>query len=74
MHEIFKISQFKLPPIYDHNLLIYNSSDIINNKFTVYGVNGKFFWTVFGTREEIVVEPLKSQVELRGDGPYKYLI
>jgi hypothetical protein len=42
-------------------------------KFTVYGPPGEFFWTVHGKRTSIEVEPLKSSVKLKGDGPYTYL-
>jgi len=51
------------------------SSRIENNKFKVYSSNGnvKFFWHVYGRRQNIEVEPLKKDVELKGDGPYKYL-
>jgi len=33
----------------------------------------KFFWMVNALRENIKVEPLKSETEIRGDGPYKYI-
>jgi hypothetical protein len=56
-------------------LLVYNVSDIINNRFTVYGENGSFFWTVVGRRMDATfnIEPLKTDVQLKGDGPYLYI-
>jgi len=49
-----------------------DSNDCPN--FHVYGANGKFYWTVFATRENIEVEPLKSSVQVEGQGPYKYIV
>jgi len=48
-------------------------SRVKDGKFTVYGPPGEFFWTVYGKRTSIEVEPLKSSVKLKGDGPYTYL-
>jgi hypothetical protein len=49
-------------------------SDVIDCKFKVYGENGsKFYWTVYGERENIQVEVDKLEYRLFGDGPYKYL-
>lgn len=43
-------------------------------KFTVRcRKSGKFQWLVMGSRGDIEVEPLKKNVQVRGDGPYKYL-
>ena len=49
------------------------SSKIQDCKFTVYGEPGEFFWTVFGRRQEIEVEPSKECSNVKGDGPYKYI-
>ena len=49
-------------------------SKVENGKFTVFGNNGKFYWTVIGTREEINVEPMKEDVTIKGDGPYRYIV
>jgi len=47
-------------------------SPVKNNQFTVYGSrNCQFFWCVYGRRGEVEVEPLKSETEVRGQGPYK---
>ena len=47
-------------------------SEIENNKFTVYGNNGSFYWYVYGKRNDILVEPNKSSIVVNGDGPYKW--
>jgi len=39
----------------------------------VYGENGDFFWTVHGKRFDIDIEPFKNSVELKGDGPYRWI-
>jgi len=51
----------------------YGASEVENNQFTVYGPNGRFFWMVNATRGETVVEPLKTDVDVRGDGPYRWI-
>jgi len=51
----------------------YGASEVENNQFTVYGPNGRFFWMVNGTRGETVVEPLKTDVDVRGNGPYRWI-
>ena len=54
----------------------YSVSDVENGMFTVYcenGKNGKFNWVVYGERCPIIVEPLKSSVNRRGNGPYTWL-
>jgi len=51
----------------------YYSSEIENNRFTVYGLNGKFSWIVYGKRVDIEVEPDKSEVNVKGIGPYKWI-
>jgi hypothetical protein len=48
-------------------------SEILNNKFTVYGKPCKFNWIVYGKRENIEVEPNKKDVILNGSGPYKWI-
>jgi hypothetical protein len=49
-------------------------SDVINQEFTVYGENNtEFFWTVYGQRQNIEVEPVKLDYNLYGNGPYTYI-
>ena len=48
-------------------------SEIKNNHFQVYGNNGKFHWIVHGKRNDIEVEPLKLNVEVKGQGPYRWI-
>jgi hypothetical protein len=51
----------------------YGASEVEKNQFTVYGPNGRFFWMVNATRGETVVEPLKTDVDVRGNGPYRWI-
>ena len=50
----------------------YSAGEIINNRFTVYGGNGYFYWTVTGRRGNIIVEPNKSDIIVKGDGLYRW--
>jgi hypothetical protein len=63
----------QITPIYNGIIKTYNSSDVKNNEFKVYGENGEFFWTVYGKRFNIDVEPIKYMIEVKGDGPYKWI-
>jgi hypothetical protein len=65
----------QLTPIYDGNIYKpqYFASDVAGNQFEVHGVNGAFFWTVYGERLSFEVEPNKNDVELKGNGPYKWI-
>jgi len=51
----------------------YASSRVIQGVFQVYGPPGSFYWHVHGKRGSIDVEPLKSAVTVRGEGPYKWI-
>jgi hypothetical protein len=51
----------------------YNASEVENGKFRVYGPSGKFHWLIYGERAPVEVEPLKSNVEVKGTGPYKWI-
>ena len=59
-----------LTAIYDNKIKTYNFSKVENNSFNVYGENGKFYWTVVGKRADIIIEPNKEDVVVKGDGPY----
>ena len=64
----------QVTPIYDPSItkpLL--TSRVVNNKFTVYGENCDFFWTVHGKRGSIEVEPTKSDVYVKGSGPYLWI-
>lgn len=63
----------QITPIYNGKIVTLNSSEVINNQFTVYGENSKFYWTVYGKRFDINVEPNKCDVEVKGNGPYLYI-
>jgi hypothetical protein len=49
------------------------TSEVINNSFNVYGENCSFYWLVQGKRNNIEIEPLKSNVNVKGNGPYKWI-
>ena len=51
----------------------YGTSNVENGSFTVYGINGEFNWIVYGERQSIDTEPLKSSVEVKGSGPYRWI-
>ena len=59
--------------IYDGKIKVYNASEVEEGSFKVFGENGKFYWTVYGMRNSIVVEPEKSQVDVKGSGPYLWI-
>jgi hypothetical protein len=64
----------QVTPIYDPSItkpLL--TSRVVNNKFTVYGENCAFFWSVHGKRGSIEVEPTKSSVDVKGSGPYLWI-
>jgi hypothetical protein len=63
----------QITPIYNGKINVLNSSEVLNNAFIVYGENCKFYWNVFGKRLDIEVEPLKTEVDVKGDGPYLYI-
>ena len=53
--------------------LFLECSEIENNCFTVYGDKCRFFWIVHGNRDnQFVVEPYKSDIQIRGNGPYTW--
>jgi hypothetical protein len=64
----------QVTPIYNGKIRTFNSSRVVNNKFTVYGESGPFAWLVHGKRGNVNVDPNKNDVIVNGDGPYKYLI
>jgi hypothetical protein len=62
-----------LTPVYDGKQHLLSTSLVENNRFKVYGDNCDFFWTVFGKRFDVTVEPDKNSVDVKGDGPYLYI-
>jgi hypothetical protein len=63
----------QVTPIYDGKVKSFGVSEIVDNKFTVYGENGKFYWIVHGSRSDIDVDPNKTTVEIKGSGPYLWI-
>ena len=59
--------------IFNGSVNNYNVSEVKDNKFAVYGNNGKFYWMVYGTRQELDVDPNKSDVVVKGEGPYLWI-
>ena len=66
----------QITPIYEPGQPVgtYASTKVVNGSFKVYGPPGSFYWLVHGSRGTLTVEPLKSEVTVRGDGPYKYIV
>jgi hypothetical protein len=62
-----------ITPIYDGKVKCFAATEIENNKFDVYGENGRFHWIVHGKRSNIDVEPTKSKTNVKGAGPYKWI-
>jgi len=60
--------------ICDTGIRTYAATEVIDNKFAVFGKPGKFYWHVTGKREDIIVEPSIKLSTVAGDGPYKYII
>jgi hypothetical protein len=48
-------------------------SIVTDGIFKVFGEPGLFNWVVYGKRDSINIEPLKTDVTLLGDGPYTYI-
>jgi len=63
----------QVTPIYNGSVRVLNASCVSNNKFTVYGDSGDFWWHVYGRRASVVVEPKKSSVSVLGEGPYRWI-
>jgi hypothetical protein len=59
--------------IYDGSVKTYSASEVVNNRFTVHGENGKFYWIVHGKRASVDVEPLKATTNVKGTGPYRWI-
>lgn len=64
----------QLTPIYcGREIRQLYASEVENNRFIVYGENCKFYWLVHGKRCDVIVEPYKNEVEVKGNGPYKWI-
>jgi hypothetical protein len=67
----------QLTPIADPSNLLptipYSATEVVNGAFHIYGPPGAVFWHVHGTRAPVTVEPLKADVSVKGDGPYKWI-
>ena len=52
---------------------VLESSELVNGRFCVYGKNCAFFWLVHGQRHAIDVEPFKTEHQVLGEGPYRWI-
>lgn len=50
----------KLTAIYAGTVKTYNATEVNDNKFRVFGENGKFFWHVHKKQYDITVEPFQK--------------
>ena len=67
--------QVQATPVFNRSSIrTVNVSDVSEDgTFEIIGDSGRVNWVVYGKRHDIRVEPLRSEVSVRGDGPYKYL-
>jgi hypothetical protein len=49
------------------------ASPVTDLSFVVYGNPGKFYWVVHATRHAIEVESYKTNIIIKGNGPYTYI-
>jgi hypothetical protein len=63
----------QITPIYSGRIITLNAGEVEHSKFNVYGENCKFYWTVYGKRYDIDIEPEKGSVDIKGNGPYLYI-
>jgi hypothetical protein len=46
---------------------------VFKGGFYVHGDPCIFAWHAYGTRQQLDIEPLRTDVVVKGDGPYKYV-
>jgi len=63
----------QITAINDNNVFYTSEVDEDRGTFRVFGNPGSFFWHVYAKRQTIEVEPLKSSVNIKGSGPYKWI-
>ena len=76
VHKIAHAFTVQVTPIYRQRGTVgshFLVSRVENGQFTVHGPPGEFFWHVHGTRRDLDVEPLRSNVTLKGNGPYRWI-
>jgi len=56
-----------------NKIIHFRTTEVEDNKFAVFGENGKFFWLIHGKRADITVEPDKANSNIKGSGPYKWI-
>jgi hypothetical protein len=65
----------QITPIYTEGDAIVSlaASRVVNNRFSVCGAPGAFYWVVYGKRLSIDVEPEKATTSLKRQGPYTWI-
>jgi hypothetical protein len=64
----------QITPIYNGKMNnVLQVTEVADNQFEVYGENSKFYWIVHGKRNEVEVEPKKSETEVKRVGPYSWI-
>jgi hypothetical protein len=62
-------------PVYDGRKKdAYCITDVVSNRFRIYGETGRVHWMVHGKRADIAVERSKDSVALHGSGPYQWVV
>ncbi len=63
----------QVTPVFEGKLRIANATKVKDNKFRIYGDPGQVDWVVYGSRGYFDVEPIKSSVNVKGAGPYRWI-
>ena len=53
---------------------LFGASEVFQNSFDIYCLEGGMFhWVVYGKRGDINIEPYKETVNVKGNGPYRWI-
>ena len=52
---------------------LFGASEVTDGCFEIYGPPGVYHWVVYGKRGDLITEPLKDSVEVKGNGPYRWI-
>jgi len=63
----------QVTPIFNGKFVNLAVSKVEENSFYVYGDNCEFYWNVYGKRFDIETEPDINNVNVNGNGPYKWI-
>jgi hypothetical protein len=54
-------------------MCLFCNSQIVDGTFTITSSEpATFHWTAIGKRQDLEVEPYKKDIQVFGNGPYKY--